>query len=100
METLVQLLTNCEVLLRKVGEVFWADKISRILKKDSGTLNIYLIREIISWYGGMGSFNDLIISNYNDHSVNPDDEHKFNEELSRLRGKIYQEAVRVDERSK
>jgi hypothetical protein len=95
METLVQLLITCEILLRKVGEIFWADKINHILKKGNANLNLYLIEEIISWYGGMGSFNDLIVSVYNDHSVAAEDEDKINEELSALRSKIYQEAIHL-----
>jgi hypothetical protein len=95
METLVQLLISCETLLRKVDEIFWADKINHILKKGNANLNLYLIEEIISWYGGMGSFNDLIISVYNDHSVVAEDEDKMNEGLSALRSKIYQEAIRL-----
>lgn len=95
METLVQLLITCEALLRKLGEIFWADKINHILKKGNANLDIYSIEKIISWYGGMGSFNDLIISVYNDHSVAAEDEAMINERLSAIRSKIYQEAIRL-----
>ena len=78
-----------------MGEIFWADKINHILKKGNANLELYLIEEIILWYGGMGSFNDLIISGYNDHFIAAEDEGKTNEELSALRSKIYQEAIRL-----
>lgn len=95
MEYLIQLLVTCEGLLRKVGELCWADKITHLLQKGGGTIDIYLSEEIISWYGGMGSFNDLIISEYNDHLVGGEDEDKLNDELNRLRSAIYQETLRL-----
>ena len=95
MKTLIQLLMTCEALLRSVGESFWADKIHAVLKRGGGSVDLYLLEEILSWYGGMGSFNDLLISEYNDHLVESKDEEKINDELMQLRGKIYKEAVRL-----
>ena len=95
MEVLVQLLTECEALLRKVDELFWADKIRHTLKKGNRALDLYSLEDILSWYGGMGSFNDLIISTHNDHLVDDKDEDEINKKLSSLRSKIYQEALRL-----
>jgi hypothetical protein len=95
MKTLIQLLMTCEALLRSVGETFWADKIQAVLKRGGNSLDLYLLEEILSWYGGMGSFNDLMISEYNDHLVEGKDEEKLNDDLNRLRNEIYQEAVRL-----
>ena len=95
MDALIQLLVACEKLLRKVGENFWADKLLQILKESSSSLNKDLIEEIISFYGGMGSFNDLIISHHNDHVVKEKNENRLNNELAKLRNEIYQEAVRL-----
>jgi len=95
MDTLIQLLIACEALLRSVGETFWAEKIQFALKKGGNSIDIYLLEEILSWYGGMGSFNDIIISRYNDHLVDEKDEEKLNDELYRLRSQIYQEAMRL-----
>lgn len=95
MDTLIQLLIACEALLRSVGEIFWADKIQSALKKGENSADIYMLEEILSWYGGMGSFNDLMISRYNDHLVDEKDEEKLNDELNRLRGRIYQETIRL-----
>lgn len=94
MNSLIQLLISCEVLLRSVGENFWAGKIKAIIQKGSSELDIYQLEEILSWYGGMGSFNDLIISVHNDHELNGQDEEKLNGELSNIRSDIYQEATR------
>ncbi len=37
METLVQLLITCEALLRKLGEIFWADK--TVAAEDEAMIN-------------------------------------------------------------
>jgi len=94
-DALIQLLVACEKLLRKVGENFWAEKLLQILKESSSSLDKDLIEEIISFYGGMGSFNDLIISHHNDHVVKEKNENRLNNELAKLRNEIYQEAVRL-----
>jgi hypothetical protein len=95
MKTLIQLLIACEALLRSVGETFWADKIQSALKTGGNSIDVYFLEEILSWYGGMGSFNDLMISRYNDHLVDEKDEEKLNDELNRLRSQIYQGATRL-----
>ncbi|MEQ3695552.1 MAG: hypothetical protein ABNH02_01105 [Pseudomonadales bacterium] len=95
MKTLIQLLITCETLLRSVGEQFWSDKIRKVLDKGGDSLDLYLLKEILSWYGGMGSFNDLMISEYNDHVLNGKDEDKLNDELANIRSDIYTEVVRL-----
>lgn len=95
MDKLIQLFVDCEALLRSVGESFWADKIKGALQKVQKYLDLYFLEEIISWYGGMGSFNDLIISEYNNHLIDDKDEEKLNNELTRLRSAIYQVIVRL-----
>lgn len=95
MKTLIQLLITCETLLRSVGEAFWADKIQVVLKKGGSNIDLYLLEEILSWYGGMGSFNDLMISGCNNHLVKGKSEEKLNDDLNRIRNQIYQEAVRL-----
>jgi hypothetical protein len=95
MNYLIQLLITCETLLRSVGEVFWSDKIESTIKKYHQYSDTYILKEIISWYGGMGSLNDLIISVHNGHNLDGRDEYKLNDELHGIRSKIYQEAVRL-----
>ena len=95
MATLSQLLSACESLLRSVGETFWADKLRSVLERGGENFDIYLLKEIQSWYGGMGSFNDLLISEYNNHLVGGKDDDELNDELNRLRSQIYDEVVRL-----
>jgi hypothetical protein len=92
MDSLIQLLISCERLLKEVGERFWAAKIQAVLSQGGNCLNIHLLNEILSWYGGMGSFKDLLISKYNDHTIDVTDEKELNYQLTRLRNNIYQEA--------
>lgn len=95
MESLIQLLISCGSLLQSVGESFWADKIQAVVRKGKNNIDIYSLKEILSWYGGMGSFNDLMLSEYNDHLIDAKDEEKLNNELNRLRSQIYHEAERL-----
>ncbi|MGV7221410.1 MAG: DUF6966 domain-containing protein [Nitrospinales bacterium] len=95
MNTLIQLLISCENLLRSVGEKFWADKINKVLNKGDETLDHYLLNEILTWYGGMGSFNDLIITEYNGHNLDGQDEEIVNAELISIRRAVYNELVRL-----
>ena len=75
--------------LRDVGEIFWADKIKAVLNKSNGPLETHKLKEILSWYGGMGSFNDIMILECNGHSIDLMDEDKVNCELKKIRSKIY-----------
>ena len=96
MKKLEQLLTSCESLLRGIGEYFWADKIKTVLKKiENGDIASYVFEEIQSWFGGMGSFNDLVISRYNDHLIDEKDEQRLNDHLNKLRREIYDEVIRL-----
>ena len=95
MDALIQSLTECEALLRKIGEAFWADKFRRVLQRGAISQTGYSIEEVLTWYGGMGSFNDLFISKYNGHSVEGETEKALNNELNRLRSAIYQQAKQV-----
>ena len=95
MDALIQSLTECEALLRKIGETFWADKFRRVLQRGARSQTGYSIEEVLTWYGGMGSFNDLIISKYNGHSVEDETEEALNNDLNRLKSAIYQQAKQV-----
>ena len=92
---LITALKQCQDLLRNVGETFWSQKIESILASHDTKLSTDDAQELLSWYGGMGSFNDLIISAVNDHNVKPDDEARFNDELSQLRETIYSKAKQL-----
>jgi len=91
-QTILQALISCESLLRRVKEVFWADKLLAVIQglQNEEKSESVLIREILLLYGGMGSFNDLILSVHNDHDLYGLDEGKVNDELHELRNKIYE----------
>jgi len=94
MESLVDSLNACESLLRSVGEEFWADKLLEVMENRASDAQNRMIEAILSLYGGGGSFNDLIISNENGHTVDPIDEDRLNERLAKLRADLYQHASR------
>lgn len=96
MKTLKSLLQNCEHLLRNVGESFWAEHIRRILENPDIDLAPQHVEQILSWYGGMGSFNDLMISPRKGHIIPHDSSvDQLNTELNSLRSAIYEEAMKV-----
>ena len=87
------LLRQCAELLRSVGETFWSRKIESALEhQDTPSA---LAREVLDWFGGMGSLNDRIISPMNGDRIAPGEEDEVNSRLSSLRGKIYVEAQRI-----
>jgi hypothetical protein len=71
------------VLLESVRDPFWSDKVRATL---AATVDP---REVLSWFGGMGSLNDLVISPLNGHLVTPDQEGPANQRLDDLRWSIY-----------
>ena len=84
-----ELLIQCMNLLRSVDEAFWSGRIESMLEQDN---TLFIARSILAWYGGMGSFSDLMICRMNGHNVKPEDESQINERLSALRTEIYEEA--------
>ncbi len=95
MDRLIQLLGDCEALLRDAGEDFWAGKIRRLSLDREEPLPAHRVEEVLSWFGGMGSFNDLILSQYNGHAVEERDEMIVNCRLRELQHLIYLEAERL-----
>lgn len=92
MNDLIQALIRAEALLRSVGIVFWAEKLADVLQGCDGNLGLYRLNEVLSWFGGMGSLNDLIISPRNKHSVTAQDAPRLDRELHHLLDVIYNEA--------
>ena len=92
--TLRQLLEACEALLRSVGEGFWAGRIAEVLGQNrEGEICNRGIEEVLSWYGGMGSFADLYISQVNGDLVGPEEERGVRQTLDDLRERIYTAAA-------
>ncbi len=77
-------------LLETVEEVYWAEKLSKIEAKINRHKNTCWLKELLSYFGGMGSFNDLVISNVNGHKLYNKSENELNWQLNQYRQKIYQ----------
>jgi hypothetical protein len=75
-------------LLEEVRDQFWSEKVRAALER-----RIVDPREVLSWFGGMGSLNDLIISPLNGHVVAPDQEGPANQQLDDVRSSIYRLAT-------
>ncbi len=71
-------------LVEEVQDPFWSQKVRAALERETVDL-----REVLSWFGGMGSLNDLIISPLNGHVVARDREGSANQELDDCRSSIY-----------
>lgn len=93
-ELLCERLRDTSTLLRSAGESHWArwmeTSLRRIEKGDfSG------VEHLLSAFGGMGSFNDLILMSTNGHSVTGDNQRDFNDRLDDLRVQLYTIAQNV-----
>ena len=92
-EDLTTILSRCATLLQQAGESFWSQKIQKILLDTNSDLTLRHLNEILSWYGGMGSFNDVILSQINGHDMDDLEEDDLNARLDQLRETIYNEAT-------
>ncbi len=86
---LVKKLREASALLKSAGEHHWAswldNSLTRIERSD-----ISGVDHLLGAYGGMGSFNDLILMAVNGHSVNDDNYRDVNDRLNTLRSKLYE----------
>ena len=75
-------------VLERVGELHWAP---RARAASSATaVDLY---EVLSWYGGMGSLNDLIVGRANGHTVEASQAELLNQRIHALRSRIYELAA-------
>ncbi|MPT34533.1 MAG: hypothetical protein E2604_05495 [Flavobacterium sp.] len=72
-------------ILMEVGELHWAKCFSNFISELEAAENHTVFRKILSIYGGMGSFNDLVL--YHNGTLCQ----KENEALSELRKGLYTE---------
>jgi len=87
-EKLIDLLDEFE------DDGFWSKKFKESLRRIENR-DFSGIELILSFYGGMGSFNDLIISRYNHYNITKKDEETVNEELEKLRSDIFTLATNI-----
>ena len=75
----------------------WTPNLSRARRSIEKGAARKSARDILSWYGGMGSFNDLIIYQINGEKRDKEDRGEINERLRRLQETIYLSARKLDE---
>jgi hypothetical protein len=75
------------VLLESVGETFWADKARNAMKSPDADNMAWTASR---WFGGMGSFNDLILCRLNGHEGSEAQLAEANQRLNDLSSEIYQ----------
>jgi hypothetical protein len=82
-DRLLKVLDDLEQLLLQHGENFWGEWINSVttrIRNGDG----YGPEELLGFYGGMGSLNDLIICPENGHRIEKEDEAKVNAQLKDL----------------
>ncbi len=85
---LCERLRDTAQLLRKVGESHWAKWMETALRRiENGDFSG--VEHVLGAYGGMGSFNDLVLAAVNGHAVNDDNWRDYNDRLDSLRGELY-----------
>ncbi|HXD86653.1 MAG TPA: hypothetical protein VN641_09175 [Urbifossiella sp.] len=82
-------LEHAITLLERVGEDHWAAWLREDLARIRGG-NIEGLSHLRSAFGGMGSFNDLVIHTVNGHRIVPDESDSVNKELDLLRSSIFE----------
>ena len=92
-EFLIETMDSLIMLLNNHGVYDWSKVIQRHRKliERGGSGKEFL--KVFS--GGMGSFNDLIISRGNRHRINQEDEETVNRKLQKLSDKAYKIAMHV-----
>jgi hypothetical protein len=81
------LLRQLAGLLGEHGETAWAESLEK-LAAEYGESPELTSRRICSSYGGMGSFNDLVLHGPDGHPLQGE-----NDELSRLRSRLYASCI-------
>ena len=102
-KTRTELLENLDgiiAILEWDGESHWRNTLQRIRQKLSGAKYLSGIQELLGIYGGMGSFNDLVIgqSYENGKFAWKKGASEKNEELNQLRSETYHLAIALKEK--
>lgn len=75
-------------LLDRVDAHHWADWMKASLTQLEND-DLSGVQRVLASYGGMGSFNDLVICSANGHCVQDDEYRTVNDELEELRNEAY-----------
>ncbi len=82
--SVAKILKELDELLDLVGETAWRHKIQDALLMPE----VKQSEHILGWFGGMGSFNDLLLCEINDHLVSPNNYDAVNDRLEKLRSSL------------
>jgi|SRR3954452_822900 hypothetical protein len=93
-EALLLTLRDIESILERVGEEHWRRWIAA-RKNDINAWYEDGVSDLLSGYGGMGSFNDLVLHPMNGHRLSDSETASINEGLSTLRSTAYRQAMEL-----
>ena len=91
---LLSLLNQTIELLDRCGETHWSRWLD-IARKRIENRDFSGITYLLSAYGGMGSFNDLLIHPLNGHKIDDDAVPAVNDKLDTLRGRMFEVAGQI-----
>jgi hypothetical protein len=80
------LLLEVNDLLESVGETWWSEKAKKMARRDDPSFSSDWV---LSWFGGMGSFSDLLLCRTNGHSGTEEELSAKNVQLGLLRSQLY-----------
>jgi hypothetical protein len=79
-------------LLDEHGESHWA-RWMHTVRAEVQMHDAHGLRRLLQAYGGMGSFNDVVLTNLNGHQFDTKQERIANERLDALRSSMYSDAT-------
>ena len=85
-EDIRDLLLKVSVLLKSVGETWWSEKAEKMATRSDGS---YSSEAVLSWFGGMGSFNDILLIQRNGFVGSAEVLDAKNAELRALQTQLY-----------
>ena len=87
-ERIEEALQELLLLLERVKEKQWSTEIRKMINKPNNDLH-EMKKSLLTWFGGMGSLNDLIISNVNGHLIDSQDEDEVNSRFCKIKENLY-----------
>src|SRR5689334_15338998 len=93
---IVSVMTDCANLLQRYGYAFWSKELERAreyLEKayasDVKSAKLEMLYGILKFYGGMGSFNDIVIHPHNYPLLPLDQVTRANAEFRQMQSTLY-----------
>jgi hypothetical protein len=92
-QSVVTTIERCAERLFSVGESPRSVKLSVFAEPAQDPLGAHEAEEVLSWFGGMGSFSDVLISEMSGHDAQQECEDRLSAQLNRLRSEIDADAM-------